>query len=141
MSDQDCNQEQIFEQYKLLVSSAEEISARRASANNYLLSVNSLLAGVFALGNALQPAARWQMVLPLAGLIICVSWWTLIRSYRNVNAAKFEVIHKLESHLPAEPYKDEWELMAKSHIPLSHVEQWIPAVFAGLYLGLLIFAW
>ena len=38
------------------------------------------------------------------------------------------------------PYKDEWESMSKAHIPLSHVEQWIPAVFAGLYLGLLALA-
>ena len=131
--------EQIFEQYKLLVHSAEEISARRATANNYLLSVNSLLVAVHTFGKALQPDAGWQLALPLAGLIICFSWWTLIRSYRNVNAAKFKVIHELESGLPVQPYKDEWESMSKSHIPLSHVEQWIPAVFAGLYLGLLVF--
>ena len=71
-------------------------------------------------------------------LIICFSWWVLIRSYRNVNAAKFKIIHKLEADLPAQPYLDEWEAMSKLHIPLSHVEQWIPAVFAALYLGLVI---
>ena len=129
--------EQFFEQYRILVRSAEEISARRASANNYLLSVNSLLVAVHTLGKALQPEAGWQLALPVAGLIICASWWTLIHSYRNVNAAKFKVIHELELKLPAQPYKDEWHAMSKRHIPLSHVEQWIPAVFAGLYLGLL----
>lgn len=133
-------QNKLFEQYKILISSAEEISARRATANNYLLSVNSLLVTVHALGISLQPDASWQLSLPLAGLVICLSWWTLIRSYRNVNTAKFKVIHELETNFPSQPYKDEWELMPKSHLPLSHVEQWIPAIFAVLYLGLLVIA-
>ncbi len=136
----DLDKEMLFEQYKILISSAEEISARRATANNYILSVNSLLVAVHTLGISLQPDAPWHIVLPLAGIIICSSWWILIRSYRSVNTAKFKVIHDLEANLPSQPYKDEWALMSKSHIPLSHVEQWIPAVFAGLYLGLLIIA-
>ena len=57
-----------------------------------------------------------------------------------MNTAKFKVIHELESVLPVQPYKDEWKSMSKSHIPLSRVEQWIPAVFAALYTGLLVFA-
>ena len=129
-----------LEQYKLFVHSAEEISARRASANNYLLSVNSLLVGVHSAGSALQPEARWQLALPVAGVILCVSWWALIKGYRGVNAAKFEIIHRLESELPAQPYKAEWELLSKKHTPLSHVEQWIPVIFGGLYLGLVVLA-
>ena len=140
MSDTGSTQEHLFEQYKLMVQSAEQISARRASANNYLLSVNSLLVTVHTLGKALLPEGRWQLVLPLAGFIICISWCTLIKSYRNVNAAKFKVIHELESGLPAQPFKDEWESMSKAHIPLSHVEQWIPVVFAAMYAGLFILA-
>ena len=140
VTDSDLDQDKSFEQYKILISSAEKISSLRATANNYLLSVNSLLVAVHTLGVSLQPNASWQVALPLAGLIICLSWWTLIQSYRNVNTAKFKVIHNLESNLPSQPYKDEWKLMSKRNIPLSHVEQWIPAVFAGLYLGLLIIA-
>ena len=33
----------LFEQYKLYVESAEKISERRVSANNYLLTVNAFL--------------------------------------------------------------------------------------------------
>ncbi len=33
----------LFEQYKLYVGSAEKISERRATANNYLLTVNAFL--------------------------------------------------------------------------------------------------
>ena len=131
---------QLFDQYRIFVSSAEEISARRATSNNYLLSVNSLLVTVHTLGRSLQPDASWQFALPAAGVIICLSWWLLIRSYKNVNEAKFIVIHKLESVLAAQPYKDESELMSEKHIPLSHIEQWIPAIFAALYLGLILLA-
>lgn len=128
----------LLEQYKLFVHSAEEISTRRASANNYLLSVNSLLVGVHAVGSALQPEARWQLALPVAGAILCASWWALIKGYRTVNAAKFQIIHELESELPRQPYKKEWALLSTKYTPLSHVEQWIPAVFGGLYFGLLV---
>lgn len=69
-----------------------------------------------------------------------MSWWALIRGYRGANAAKFEIIHRLESELPAQPYEAEWELLSKKHTPLSHVEQWIPVVFGGLYLGLVVLA-
>ena len=128
----------LLEQYKLFVRSAEEVSARRSSANNYLLSVNSLLVAVHGVGSALQPDARWQLVLPVAGAIICVSWWVLIKGYRSVNAAKFQIIHELESELPTQPYTKEWGILEQGYTPLSHVEQWIPAVFGGLYLGLVV---
>ena len=128
----------ILEQYKLFVASAQEISARRSAANNYLLSVNSALVAVHGVGSALQPDARWQLALPVAGAILCVSWWAVIKNYRIVNAAKFRVIHELELGLPVQPYKKEWEILSKEYTPLSHIEQWIPAVFGALYFGLII---
>jgi len=130
-----------FEQYQMLVRSAEEISSRRAAANNYLLSVNSLLVTIHGVGHALKPDANWTVAIPLAGVVISLSWWTLIRSYRNVNVAKFVVIHAMEESLPGQPYKDEWESMSTLHLPLSFVEQWIPLVFGFLFIWLACAAW
>ena len=136
MPDQDLNF--LFEQYKLVISSAEGISVRRATANNFLLSVNAFLVAIHTFGSSLRPDTSWHIVIPLAGLIICISWWTLIKSYRNLNSAKFKVIHEIELQLPVQPYKDEWNQISKLHIPLSRVEQFVPFVFAALYLLLII---
>ena len=51
----------VLEQYKLFVASAQEISARRSAANNYLLSVNSALVAVHGVGSAFNqmPDGNW----------------------------------------------------------------------------------
>jgi low affinity Fe/Cu permease len=85
----------LLEQYKLFVQMADQISARRATANNYFLAVNSLLVALSGALPALtaKPAA-WQVVIPVAGIILCATWLVLIRSYRTMNTAKFKVIHE-----------------------------------------------
>lgn len=39
----------LFEQYKLYVRSAERVSERRVSANNYLLTVNAFLVTLYSI--------------------------------------------------------------------------------------------
>jgi hypothetical protein len=72
---------------------------------------------------------------PVAGALLCVLWWTLIRSYRDLNTVKFEVIHELEKRLPARLYAYEWEKAEHGknpdrYKPLTHVEVAVPWVFA-----------
>lgn len=133
----------LLEQYKLFVHMADEISARRATANNYFLAVNSLLVPLSGAISALAAKlAAWQVVIPIAGIILCATWFVLIRSYRTMNTAKFKVIHELEQRLPAALYDREWELAEHgrtlAHIPFAKVEQFVPVVFVVLYLVLVI---
>ena len=68
--------------------------------------------------------------------------------YRNLNTAKFLVIHKIEKRLPISPYEAEWEAMGRGknkrlYRPLSHIEQGVPYVFMALHAFVLIrtFPW
>jgi hypothetical protein len=130
--------ELLFEQYKLAVEMADRISARRGAANAF-----------FATGNAALLAAIESLELalaPLLGLVFAGAWWLLLRSYRELNTAKFKVINELEKELPARPFTDEWNLIKQEdpvkrklgalgrYAEFSVVEQVVPFVFAAFYV-------
>ena len=139
--------EHLLKQYKLYVEMADKISERRQSANTYFLSINSLLVtfyGILAGFGNIPQQKTWQYFVPAAGLLLCVTWATLIRSYRQLNTGKFEIIHLLETRLPASVYKAEWDLLEKGegseYLPFTHVERYVPWIFAGLYVLLMLFS-
>jgi hypothetical protein len=80
-----------------------------------------------------------RSVLSFVGIIICIIFWFLLRSYKQINTGKFAVIHKLEEDLPVALYKYEWEILGKGkdkkkYYPFSHIELYIPWVFGFIYL-------
>jgi len=133
-----------FDLYKLAVEMADRISARRAVANSFFLTVNT---GVLALLGTLN--ARWYPA--AAGIVLCVTWWALLKSYRELNRAKFAVILAMEEQLPARVYGDEWARLRKDPVPLTlrlatfrpwltqyrelgYIERIVPWVFLLIYL-------
>lgn len=133
----------LFEQYKLYVTSAEKISERRESANNYLLTVNAFLVTLYGLVATSQYKSYWMILVPVAGALVSLTWHRIITSYRDLNSVKFTVIHELEQHMPAALYDYEWqraeEGKGKAYHPLSHLERWVPIIFIILYVLLGIF--
>ncbi|MBI4044782.1 MAG: hypothetical protein HY392_03675 [Candidatus Diapherotrites archaeon] len=121
--------DQLFEQYKLFVESAQEISRRRENANHFYLAINT---GLTVISGYLsqQPAIATQAI-PLFGLSMCWYWRKTIKAYQKTNNGKFKIIHKLEDHLPAKPYNTE------EYASLTQVEEKIPIVFGVLYLAIL----
>jgi hypothetical protein len=137
--------EHLLEQYKLYVEMADKVSERRQSANNYLLTVNSVLVslfGVLAGFSSISEQPLWKYFIPIAGFMVSITWATLIHSYRQLNSGKFEVIHKIESQLPAALYETEWKILEKGcgkrYRPFTHVERFVPWIFAVLYVSLMI---
>jgi hypothetical protein len=130
-----------LEIYKLAVEMADRVSARRAVASSFFLTViSTLLTLVGALEND-----DWALALP--GLILALAWWALLTSYRRLNRAKYEVIQKLELELPAAPYTDEWDILKSGRGPvkvteryfeLGLIEQVVPLVFAAVFVAVLI---
>ena len=134
----------LLEQYKLYVESSSKVSDRRGAANTFLLSANTALVTIYGLASddgATASGTSWRWVIPVAGLLICLVWFTIIRVYRELNAAKFAVIHELEQALPARLFDLEWHHLQKREsrlkLSLSYVEQFVPAVFAITYLAFL----
>ncbi|QNJ94838.1 hypothetical protein HZU40_11645 [Mycolicibacterium fluoranthenivorans] len=143
----------VIDIYKLAVEMADRVSARRAVANAFFLTVNTTLVAVVGL-SATNPHSTLRFIaVCAAGVAVSMCWLLLLRVYRRLNAAKFAVINKIEAdHLPIRPYTDEWsELMpagadgarlrdrlGKMFRELGNVERIVPVVFGALYIVLLV---
>ena len=133
----------ILEQYKIYVEMADRISARRSLTNTFFLTLNTaIFAGVGAVLKDPHQFPSWMLIFPLIALITqCAAWFFLVRSYRQLNTAKYMVVGVLEERLPASPYwKAEWTALGEGkdpakYWPLTHLEQWIPLLFIATYLA------
>jgi hypothetical protein len=132
----------LFEQYKMYVESAEKISERRVSANNYLLTVNAFLVTLLGLLTASPYKGVWTILVSLAGILVSFTWYRITISYRDLNTVKFKVIHEIEQEMPAALYDYEWhkaqEGQGKVYHPLTHLERWVPVFFMLLYVVLMV---
>lgn len=134
-----------FEQYKMLVESAEKVSDKRMSANNYFLTINTAiisLTGLLLTSKIFLLNFNVVKLIGLMGLAICVIWFLIVLSYKQLNSGKFKMIHRLEKKLPIKLFADEWKELGegkslRKYIPLSHIEIIVPIIFFFLYLGLL----
>ena len=137
------HQSAILEQYKLYAEMADRVSARRSLTNTFFLTLNTAIFAVIgAFWKDRPTASPWLLVFPLVALVVqCGAWFFLVRSYRQLNSAKYTVIGALEERLPASPYwKAEWKALGEGkdkakYWPLTHLEQWIPTIFAAIYLA------
>ncbi|MCY4615273.1 MAG: hypothetical protein OXC71_02635 [Chloroflexi bacterium] len=131
------------DQYRLLVESSERVVARRQTANTFFLSINSALL-IFA-GILLREGDLLSLVggvatvgLSLMGLFICFVWWRMVTSFRQLNTAKFQIIHLLEGHLPAAVFAAEWDALGEGqdpslYRPFTRLETQIPVGLMALY--------
>lgn len=135
--------------YKLAVEMADRISARRALANTFFLTVNTGLVALLG-GSGL----RWYVA--AAGVVFAIAWWWLLQSYRRLSSAKFKVINAIERELPIQLFTEEWRYLQSTKAPprlwpwrdlrawvtgyreLGTAERIVPLAFAVIYTGELI---
>jgi len=137
-------QKDILELYKMYIEMTDRISSRRQTANSFFLSINTALVGLVSyiqLGNK-NDSLYW--VIGIAGIILCLTWHRLIRSYKNMNTGKFNIIHEIENLLPLAIYKAEWQALEhgenkKIYLKFTVVESIVPFVFASIHLFVLLY--
>lgn len=136
----------LIEQYKLYVEMADRISQRRGTANTFFLTFNTAVVGALSGFYDMVPI-HVSVAMYAAAAVLSIAWGLLLRSYRNLNSAKFQVIGILEERLPANAYyKAEWKALGEGndwrrYIPLSAIETFVPAVFFLIYLYLFVMSW
>lgn len=104
-----------LEQYKLYVEMADRVSSRRMATNSFFVTLNTALVALLGLAVAKDETERlgWYVAVSVAGIAVSALWYFLIRSYRDLNSAKFNVIHLIESELPLKLYDAEWEMVGR----------------------------
>lgn len=145
------DREDLLSIYRLHVEMADRISQRREGANRLFVTLLSamivLMAAVLRFGSGLEmvPVESVILVLTLTVLSLAASWFIVIRSYRQLNTGKFDILQKLEERLPFAFYKMEWEHLGEGkdwekYWKLTVVETSLPAIFAMLSFMFCIFA-
>ena len=139
----------LLEQYKLYVEMADRVSIRRGQTNRFYISLLSGLLTLVLLTQEKGLFSQHQSILLVAvallGVALCALWNINIRSYRQLNTAKFKIIHEFEQQLPLAMYDREWDVLgkgedSKKYLQLTRVEQMVPFLFAIPYVLLLIVA-
>lgn len=130
--------------YQMAVEMADRVSSRRGLANTFFLTINSALLTVAGLApdwTSRHQSTFGALVLALAGLILSGAWWTLLRSYRQLNQAKFHVINTIEERFPVTPFMSEWQYLTgtrqrwQRYFELGRVERVVPLVYAAIYVA------
>lgn len=136
----------VLEQYKLYVQSAENVSARRMASSRYLLTINAALVTLYGLQSQILNPPWLAILIPILGMLVSMLWHRIITSHRDLNTAKFEIIHELEQKLPVALYTHEWQLVdggqGRRYRSVTDIELRIPLIFLLLHLVLLVvLAW
>ncbi len=137
----DSHRDHTLEIYKTYLEMADRVSARREKANAFFLAVNTALIALLAKDAFREAAASpraIEILVPLTAGVLCYLWYRILRSYRDLNSAKFKVIHAIELRLPVRPYDAEWESVdrgknPKLYLPFTHVEMLVPWLFMGFH--------
>ena len=77
--------------------------------NSFFLSLNigiTSLMGDVALGRDEAADSPWVAMVMIAGIVVSYLWYRIVRSYRDLNSAKFRVIHEIETLLAVHPCRD-----------------------------------
>ena len=161
--DQDVHQQSLaaapaadrFKLFELAVEMADRVSARRATANTLFVTLHTALVAAIGLvrprrletvgGSTTSRLVEDNFGLVLTavfGIVLAVTWFLLLKSYRDLNRAKFQVIDELEQDLPVPIFRREWDLLKKDPIKplrkryaeLGLVEQVVPLAFIVIYV-------
>jgi hypothetical protein len=139
------------ELYRLYVETAEKNIDRRMETNKFYL---TLVAGIFVAyaflleGKLLTAPQSVDLVhtiahwtLPVLLLIVSVTWFLSLRTFRSISSAKFKVIGEMEGSLPYNPFGREWEARNR-FLTGSGVEVIVPVVFILIAIAAIGFlAW
>lgn len=130
--------------YLLAVEMADRISSRRLTANSFYL---VLEASLVALGStsfiSSGTGGEWkQLASSVVGVAVSAVWWLALKSYRDLNRAKFKVITQLESDMSTRLFTDEWALLKSDPIKrwqpryaeLGTAERVVPIMFGCVYV-------
>jgi len=143
----DADKQELLEIYKLHAELADRVSQRREGVNRlYVIILTGVLISLAAFlryGAEGIPVGFISTVGGITGVLLSVSWFIVIRSYRQLNTGKFDALHELEKKLAYPFFQREWEILEEGknqsrYWKLTVVETFLPAGFFVLSLTLIV---
>ncbi|AFI05225.1 RipA family octameric membrane protein [Helicobacter cetorum] len=125
-------QQEILNQYLLMVEEARHISDRRTNTNFCFIAFHLICLSV-----ALILGGFKACVFISVGLILCIVWLEILKKSKAVNSIKFEIITQLENSLSVNLFSYEWYLMQEKNKNFKlffTIESKMPICFFVAYL-------
>ncbi len=135
----DTDKNNMLEQYKTYVESADKISDRRINVNTFFITLNSALITVMTI---FFNNISLLFFLSFLGTIFSILWFLNLKNYKHINNCKFNIIQKVEKYLPLNLYKMEWEILTKGkqkYVPVSKLEMLLPFIFIITYISIIVY--
>jgi len=143
----DSKKKELLEIYRLHADLADKVSQRREGANrlyvSLLVGLGVFVAASLRFGDGDVYEKPILIFSGVVGALLSVSWFVVIRSYRQLNSGKFKALHELEEKLAYPFFKREWELLDEGknlsrYWKLTNVETGLPLIFFFLSCGLVV---
>lgn len=160
-----------FEEFKFYYDSAEKVTDRRIALNqwNYticsaiVLAVAAVSKWVIANPDFFAVGVGIILLLSLMAVLFCSLWIGLIRDYKRLNNAKFDVLNAMapqltfgaapdDARISFEPLKKEWDSLQQAEalqevssinviaLKSSNIEYLIPKAFRILFVVVILLA-
>lgn len=137
---------ELLEIYKLHCEIGDRVSQRRSQTNQFYITVLSALIGILSLStsNEFRTYFNYMAIIGgLMGIILCLIWIVNIRSYRQLNTAKFKTLHEVEKRLSFQFYSEEWTHLgegkdSKKYYQLTKIEQFAPILLSLPFILLIL---
>jgi len=142
--------EHYLEQYKAYLADLGNIGTRYATVQGFYVSVISGLMGLLALTESQKLLSRLPiptlLVVCLFSIVLCVVWSLTIGFYQELFSAKFAVLREIETYLPLDCFKTEYDLLTRKNDPakpkdrpaLLKVERLVPLVLILFFAALFV---
>lgn len=148
----------IFEQYKLLMQSSEQLAQRRQQANGFFLSLNSFILGgvgfiykesfeIYVHEHKVMRLMILAIAIALVGVVIDINWGKLISSYGKLMRAQIRVLEAMEKHVPASVvtaqvafHRKDFHSLSSLEANIAHTFQWIYICAAVIAVGIMAFS-
>lgn len=145
---EESERKELLEIYRLHAELADRVSQRREAANqrytSMLVGLGAFQAALVRFGDGGIPEFGTRLV-GVLGIGLSVTWYVIIRSYRQLASGKFKALHELEERLAYPFFKREWDLLGEGsdfrrYWKLTVVETSLPGAFFLLFVGLIIWS-
>lgn len=139
----DIDRSEVMEQYKTFLETSERLVERRQTVNNFYLSANTALCTIMAAAfSALEGVTAKLLIcffLSITGIILSISWRSILDAYGILNSSKMKVISIIERNLPLSLYDTEWAVMSdnlnsKRYVSFTDSEKKTPMIFVMVYI-------
>lgn len=137
-----------LEQYKVIADSINSTNAVRESANNFWITVNSLLVSAVAYLRGIEGLREQQEILIWSALILgvglCISWLSSLISVKSYNNVRDGMLIEIEKNLPVKIFTASYgaTLSDKNKRSLTTREIFVPCMFLiGYFIFMVLLFW